>query len=53
LYSRDPAKHGNIPIQRWQQFTADEVVAKSSLLSKEGEIVDGGWWSKTDELLLI
>ncbi|KAL3091631.1 hypothetical protein niasHT_024213 [Heterodera trifolii] len=39
----DPAEQTG-PIQRWQQFTADEVVAKSNLLAKEGaEVVESGW----------
>uniref|UniRef100_A0A183C4K0 PUM-HD domain-containing protein n=1 Tax=Globodera pallida TaxID=36090 RepID=A0A183C4K0_GLOPA len=41
----DPAKQSTIPIQRWHQFTADEVVAKSNILAKEGgvEVVESGW----------
>lgn len=43
IFCSDPAKQTNIPIQRWQQFTADEVVAKSNILSKGNEILEGGW----------
>ena len=40
LFHRDPAKQTNMTIARWQQFTADEVVAKSAILSKDTDVVD-------------